>query len=230
MVGRSGARRAAACRLGHAQWRAQRCLACRARGLPAGVARTIVHTAGTAPDFRPVGGRVRVNIRMRTLFGAVQVVATGAAVEHFHEGDRVLIGAVTACGRCHMCRIRRLPSLCEAGGWVLGNIVDGTQARPLPPLWPREAGMPLGLPRRLPRGYLPQRARSSPARAARLHPARRRAARGFGRGARRRGVCSSLPKTLPITLSCCHEAAARRRSTCACRTPTAACTRCRRAA
>ena len=82
-------------------------------------------------------------MRMRTLCGATQVVATGAAVEHFHVGDRVLIGAVTACGRCPMCRIRRLPSLCEAGGWVLGNTVDGTQARPPPPLWPREAGMPL---------------------------------------------------------------------------------------
>ena len=79
-------------------------------------------------------------MRMRMLHGAAQVVATGAAVEHFHEGDRVLIGAVTACGRCPMCRIRRLPSLCEAGGWILGNTVDGTQARPLFPLWLRGAG------------------------------------------------------------------------------------------
>jgi len=58
-----------------------------------------------------------------------QVVETGAAVEHFREGDRVVVAAVTSCGKCAMCRIKRMPSLCEAGGWVLGNKADGTQAR-----------------------------------------------------------------------------------------------------
>jgi len=130
-------------------------------------------------------------MRMRTLCGAAQVVATGAAVEHFHVGDRVLIGAVTACGRCPMCRIRRLPSLCEAGGWVLGNTVDGTQARRPPPMWPGEAGMPLGLLRRLPRYRPPQR--PGPGRAAHPHPARQRTACGIGAAKRRRRVCSTLP-------------------------------------
>ena len=58
-----------------------------------------------------------------------QVVETGAAVEHFREGDKVVVAAVTSCGKCAMCRIKRMPSLCEAGGWVLGNTADGTQAR-----------------------------------------------------------------------------------------------------
>lgn len=58
-----------------------------------------------------------------------QVVETGAAVEHFREGDKVVVAAVTSCGKCAMCRIKRIPSLCEAGGWVLGNKADGTQAR-----------------------------------------------------------------------------------------------------
>ena len=51
-------------------------------------------------------------------------------MDHFRAGDRALIAAVTSCGKCHACRIRRMPSLCEAGGWTLGNTVDGTQARP----------------------------------------------------------------------------------------------------
>ena len=60
-----------------------------------------------------------------------QVIEAGAAVEQFRLGDRVLVAAVTSCGKCSACRIRRMPSLCEAGGWTLGNTVDGTQARPL---------------------------------------------------------------------------------------------------
>ena len=59
------------------------------------------------------------------------MVETGAAVEQFRVGDRVLIAAVTSCGKCSACRIKRMPSLCKAGGWVLGNTTDGTQARPL---------------------------------------------------------------------------------------------------
>lgn len=50
-------------------------------------------------------------------------------MDHFRAGDRALIAAVTSCGKCNACRIRRMPSLCEAGGWTLGNTVDGTQAR-----------------------------------------------------------------------------------------------------
>lgn len=49
-------------------------------------------------------------------------------MEHFREGDKVVVAAVTSCGKCAMCRIKRMPSLCEAGGWVLGNTADGTQA------------------------------------------------------------------------------------------------------
>lgn len=57
--------------------------------------------------------------------GVVEEIGTG--VSHFHEGDRVLISCITACGKCEYCR-RGMPSHCEQGGWILGNTIDGTQA------------------------------------------------------------------------------------------------------
>jgi alcohol dehydrogenase len=57
--------------------------------------------------------------------GVVEEV--GAGVSRFHQGDRVLISCITACGKCEYCR-RGMPSHCEAGGWILGNTIDGTQA------------------------------------------------------------------------------------------------------
>ncbi len=52
---------------------------------------------------------------------------TGAGVTRFHQGDRVLISCITACGKCEYCR-RGMCSHCERGGWILGNTIDGTQA------------------------------------------------------------------------------------------------------
>jgi len=57
--------------------------------------------------------------------GVVDEVGTG--VSRFHQGDRVLISCITACGKCDYCR-RGMPSHCEQGGWILGNTIDGTQA------------------------------------------------------------------------------------------------------
>jgi len=55
------------------------------------------------------------------------VAEAGTGVSRFHPGDRVLISCITACGKCEYCR-RGMPSHCEAGGWILGNTIDGTQA------------------------------------------------------------------------------------------------------
>jgi alcohol dehydrogenase len=58
------------------------------------------------------------------------VVATGTAVRTLAEGDRVLVPAITSCGRCANCR-RSIPGHCRAhggSGWALGNSVDGLQA------------------------------------------------------------------------------------------------------
>jgi len=51
----------------------------------------------------------------------------GPGVSRFRKGDRVLISCITTCGKCENCR-RGIPSHCEAGGWILGNKIDGTQA------------------------------------------------------------------------------------------------------
>jgi alcohol dehydrogenase len=58
------------------------------------------------------------------------VVAAGDAVKGFAVGDRVLVPAITKCGRCGYCQ-RGMPSHClTVGGigWIFGHLIDGTQA------------------------------------------------------------------------------------------------------
>ena len=55
------------------------------------------------------------------------VTEVGTAVTAVHPGDRVIISCVTACGKCDYCR-KGMYSHCRDGGWILGNIIDGTQA------------------------------------------------------------------------------------------------------
>jgi alcohol dehydrogenase len=57
--------------------------------------------------------------------GAVEIV--GSSVSNFRTGDKVLISCITSCGKCDYCR-SGMYSHCEQGGWILGNIIDGTQA------------------------------------------------------------------------------------------------------
>lgn len=52
----------------------------------------------------------------------------GASVSNFKVGDHVLISCVSSCGKCSNCK-KGMYSHCEnGGGWVLGNLIDGTQA------------------------------------------------------------------------------------------------------
>ena len=58
------------------------------------------------------------------------VVAVGSAVNSLADGDRVLVPAITSCGRCAYCK-RAMPSHCQATGgigWIFGHLIDGTQA------------------------------------------------------------------------------------------------------
>jgi alcohol dehydrogenase len=59
--------------------------------------------------------------------GTGVIVEVGSGVTTFQKGDRVLISCITACGRCEYCR-RGMYSHCTTGGWILGNVIDGTQA------------------------------------------------------------------------------------------------------
>lgn len=58
------------------------------------------------------------------------VTETGSAVTGFKTGDRVLVPAVTKCGRCDYCQAQ-MPSHCQTVGgigWIFGHLIDGTQA------------------------------------------------------------------------------------------------------
>ncbi|MGH9047538.1 MAG: alcohol dehydrogenase catalytic domain-containing protein, partial [Acidimicrobiales bacterium] len=58
--------------------------------------------------------------------GTVEEVGTG--VKNVHAGDRVLVSCITACGACRFCREGRYGQCTGGGGWILGNLIDGTQA------------------------------------------------------------------------------------------------------
>src|SRR5580765_602443 len=54
----------------------------------------------------------------------------GDAIKGFSVGDRVLVPAITKCGRCEYCQ-RSMPSHCQTVGgigWIFGHLIDGTQA------------------------------------------------------------------------------------------------------
>ena len=52
----------------------------------------------------------------------------GGSVSNFKTGDHVLISCISSCGKCGNCK-KGMYSHCEKdGGWILGNLIDGTQA------------------------------------------------------------------------------------------------------
>lgn len=58
--------------------------------------------------------------------GTVEEV--GAGVKTVAVGDKVLVSCVTSCGACRFCREGRYGQCLGGGGWILGNLIDGTQA------------------------------------------------------------------------------------------------------
>ncbi len=55
------------------------------------------------------------------------VEEVGSAVTEFKKGDHVLISCISSCGKCEYCK-KGMYSHCEKGGWILGHLIDGTQA------------------------------------------------------------------------------------------------------
>jgi len=58
--------------------------------------------------------------------GTVEQVGSG--VKTLSVGDRVLVSCITACGSCRYCRDGRYGQCLGGGGWILGHLIDGTQA------------------------------------------------------------------------------------------------------
>ncbi|CAG6399100.1 zinc-dependent alcohol dehydrogenase family protein [Streptomyces cocklensis] len=75
---------------------------------------------GDVPDVRPgtVLGHEAVG----------RVVEAGSAVRGVRPGDRVLVSCISACGRCRFCREAAYGQCSGGGGWILGHLIDGTQA------------------------------------------------------------------------------------------------------
>lgn len=60
--------------------------------------------------------------------GVGVVEQVGSSVFNFKVGDHVIISCISACGRCSNCK-KGMYSHCEnEGGWILGYLIDGTQA------------------------------------------------------------------------------------------------------
>ncbi|MFJ1608621.1 alcohol dehydrogenase catalytic domain-containing protein [Streptomyces sp. NPDC088253] len=57
-----------------------------------------------------------------------EIVEVGSDVRTVRPGDRVLVSCITACGRCRFCREGTYGQCLGGGGWILGHLVDGTQA------------------------------------------------------------------------------------------------------
>lgn len=75
---------------------------------------------GDTPEVAP--GRILGHEAVGT------VEAVGPAVRRVGVGDRVLVSCITSCGTCRYCRQGRYGQCLGGGGWILGHLIDGTQA------------------------------------------------------------------------------------------------------
>jgi len=58
--------------------------------------------------------------------GTVEEVGPG--VKTVQPGDKVLVSCITSCGACRYCREGSYGQCLGGGGWILGHLIDGTQA------------------------------------------------------------------------------------------------------
>jgi len=59
--------------------------------------------------------------------GVGVVEETGTSVRNFKKGDHVIISCITSDGSCEYCK-KGMYAHCEDGGWILGHLINGTQA------------------------------------------------------------------------------------------------------
>jgi alcohol dehydrogenase len=74
---------------------------------------------GDVPDVKPGTTLGHEGI------GVVEEV--GSDVKKFKRGDKVVVSCITSCGNCYYCK-KNLQSHCLNGGWLLGHLINGTQA------------------------------------------------------------------------------------------------------
>lgn len=96
---------------------------------PTDVIVKITKTTICGTDLHILSGDVPTVTEGRTLGheGVGIVEEVGSAVNNFKVGDGVLISCITSCGKCDNCK-KSLYAHCEDGGWILGHLIDGTQA------------------------------------------------------------------------------------------------------
>ena len=89
----------------------------------------ITHTTICGTDLHILKGDVPAVTPGRVLGheGVGVIEQAGSAVRNFKKGDHVLISCITSCGSCPNCK-RQMYSHCSDGGWILGHLIDGTQA------------------------------------------------------------------------------------------------------
>ncbi|CAN3127406.1 zinc-dependent alcohol dehydrogenase family protein [Mycobacterium sp. smrl_JER01] len=75
---------------------------------------------GDVPEVEP--GRILGHEAVGT------VTEVGSAVQTLSVGDRVLVSCISACGACRYCRTGQYGQCLGGGGWILGHLIDGTQA------------------------------------------------------------------------------------------------------
>lgn len=87
------------------------------------------HTSICGTDLHILGGDVPTVEKGRILGheGVGTITSLGSAVDSFFVGETVLISCISSCGTCSACK-KGMNSHCVKGGWILGNVIDGTQA------------------------------------------------------------------------------------------------------
>lgn len=90
----------------------------------------ITKTTICGTDLHIMKGDVPSVLDGRTLGheGVGIIEQIGGNVSSFHVGEHVLISCISSCGRCSNCKSGMYSHCQNGGGWILGNLIDGTQA------------------------------------------------------------------------------------------------------